>query len=506
MAYLEYPTHQFFDNNGNPLASGKIYTYAAGTTTDLATYVSASGAANTNPIILDSAGRCDIWLAESTQYKLVVKSSSDTTIDTFDYVQGITSGNTLSATLTGDLNTNSYSIVTTSSNFDITLDPHGTGSTIINAPKLADSLDCNGFNIEMDNSTGLVDDSGNETLILGKATSAVNYVKVTNAATGNNPTVEALGDDSAVGLDFQIKGSGTYNFKGSSSVPTTLNFYEDTDNGTNKISVVAPSSISSDATLTLPTTTGTLYATNNTDVSVADGGTGVSSLTAYAVLCGGTTSTGAVQSIASVGTATHVLTSNGAGALPTFQAVPAAGIKYLGQLNSGNSYSSTTILTDYTTFLIVQEGGYLVSTSTSAPSFTLQIYHDGGWLTTSYVWYTSGNSSGTTIAANNNTLAGVSSGWCLTNNTGTSVCISNGCNLILTTSAESTGMKCTVTGTIQANPSYNGSSSLSGAGPFTGSRFISSSAVAPTGLRLTASGAVDGASTAYFKVYALLDQ
>ena len=52
---------------------------------------------------------------------------------------------------------------------------------------------------------------------------------------------------------------------------------------------------------------------------VAGGGTGVTSLTAYAVLTGGTTSTNPIQSIASVGTTGQVLTSNGAGALPTFQ-------------------------------------------------------------------------------------------------------------------------------------------------------------------------------------------
>ncbi len=69
----------------------------------------------------------------------------------------------------------------------------------------------------------------------------------------------------------------------------------------------------------------TIYAAGGTDVPVADGGTGLSSATAYAVLCGGTTSTGAFQSIASVGTATHVLTSNGAGALPTFQAAAGGG-------------------------------------------------------------------------------------------------------------------------------------------------------------------------------------
>ena len=59
---------------------------------------------------------------------------------------------------------------------------------------------------------------------------------------------------------------------------------------------------------------------------VTSGGTGVSSNTAYAVLCGGTTSTNPIQSIASVGTAGQVLTSNGAGALPTMQAAFVSGM------------------------------------------------------------------------------------------------------------------------------------------------------------------------------------
>lgn len=65
-------------------------------------------------------------------------------------------------------------------------------------------------------------------------------------------------------------------------------------------------------------------ATNNAigaslPISVSNGGMGAGSHTAYGVLCGGTTSTGAVQSIAGVGTSGQVLTSNGAAALPTFQ-------------------------------------------------------------------------------------------------------------------------------------------------------------------------------------------
>lgn len=190
----------------------------------------------------------------------------------------------------------------------------------------------------------------------------------------------------------------------SASGPASLALGEDSDNGSNKITLSAPASLASDYTFTLPTSagtsgyslvtdgsgntswslvssggggtpggsdtqvqynssgsfagssgftfdgTGTVYVANGielgaasdttltrasagniavegnliyraggTDVPVADGGTGLSSTTAYAVLCGGTTSTGALQSVASVGTAGQVLTSNGAGALPTFQ-------------------------------------------------------------------------------------------------------------------------------------------------------------------------------------------
>lgn len=61
---------------------------------------------------------------------------------------------------------------------------------------------------------------------------------------------------------------------------------------------------------------------------VANGGTGFATTTAYAVLCGGTTATGAFQPVAGVGNAGQVLTSNGAAALPTFQAAGGGGISF----------------------------------------------------------------------------------------------------------------------------------------------------------------------------------
>ena len=83
---------QFFDNNGVPLAGGKLYTYAAGTTTPSIAYTSVSGnTAHTNPIILDSAGRVpggEIWIT-SASYKFVLKTSTDVLIATWDNVSGI---------------------------------------------------------------------------------------------------------------------------------------------------------------------------------------------------------------------------------------------------------------------------------------------------------------------------------------------------------------------------------------------------------------------------------
>ena len=82
---------QFFDNNGVPLAGGLLYSYAAGTTTPLATYTTSSGStANSNPIILDAAGRPpnEIWLS-AVAYKLVLKTSTDVQLWVMDNITGL---------------------------------------------------------------------------------------------------------------------------------------------------------------------------------------------------------------------------------------------------------------------------------------------------------------------------------------------------------------------------------------------------------------------------------
>jgi hypothetical protein len=84
---------QLFDDSGNVLTGGKIYTYEAGTTTPLASYTSSAGdIAHSNPIILNAAGRVptgEIWLEYTELYKFVVTTSADVLIATYDNVGSI---------------------------------------------------------------------------------------------------------------------------------------------------------------------------------------------------------------------------------------------------------------------------------------------------------------------------------------------------------------------------------------------------------------------------------
>lgn len=71
------------DTSGNPLASGKVYTYDAGTTTARALYTAQDKTTSaTNPIILDANGRSLVY-GDAT-YKFVVKDSDDVTLYTMD--------------------------------------------------------------------------------------------------------------------------------------------------------------------------------------------------------------------------------------------------------------------------------------------------------------------------------------------------------------------------------------------------------------------------------------
>ena len=76
------PEVQYLDKNGKPLAGSKLCSYAAGTTTPLATYTdSTAGTPNTNPIVLDVNGRASVWVGPAL-YKFVLRTGGDGTCST----------------------------------------------------------------------------------------------------------------------------------------------------------------------------------------------------------------------------------------------------------------------------------------------------------------------------------------------------------------------------------------------------------------------------------------
>jgi hypothetical protein len=102
------PKAQFLMLDGTPLVGGKVYSYAAGTTTPQVTYTDSTGATpNENPVILDSRGEANIWLGSSS-YKFRLTDENDVEIWTVDNVAPPTTA--VSPVLTGNVTISTESI------------------------------------------------------------------------------------------------------------------------------------------------------------------------------------------------------------------------------------------------------------------------------------------------------------------------------------------------------------------------------------------------------------
>jgi len=189
--------------------------------------------------------------------------------------------------------------------------------------------------VKVSGQTGISVPASAKMLLVSNGTDIVNAI---NYLATNAPLAVSSGGTGLATLTANnlLLGNGTGNVQ---FVAPSTNGNVLTSNGTTWVSSPSSTFVSS-VTATSPLSStggGTPAISIGSTIPVTLGGTGVASATAYALLAGGTTSTGAVQSIASVGTVGQILTSNGAGALPTFQTPGAAG--GVTSLTAGNSMS-----------------------------------------------------------------------------------------------------------------------------------------------------------------------
>jgi|SRR6185295_8617269 len=71
----QYEQRQYFDDNGDPLAGGFVFTYLSGTSTPATTYSDSIGTPNANPVVLSAAGRCRIFL-QPIAYKFILTDAN----------------------------------------------------------------------------------------------------------------------------------------------------------------------------------------------------------------------------------------------------------------------------------------------------------------------------------------------------------------------------------------------------------------------------------------------
>ncbi len=267
----------------------------------------------------------------------VLGSAGSTTMLTVSNVASAVNAITITNAITGS----GASIVSTGSdlNIPVTVSGKGTGPVQLGQATSTD--------VRLVADQPIADSSGNELIKFVKAASAVNEITITNAATGNGVSVTATGGDGTIAVTLAQKGAAGmvfgaalctgYTFTAGAITVTSGNIALTSGN-----LILTSGTITSSGNITassggITATAGDLTASSGTlsvssPVTVSNGGIGVASTTAYAVLCGGTTATGALQSIASVGTAGHALVSNGAAALPSFQAITVAASVYEPQL------------------------------------------------------------------------------------------------------------------------------------------------------------------------------
>jgi hypothetical protein len=138
---------------------------------------------------------------------------------------------------------------------------------------LSADLNAGGYHIAFNNDTGIKDEAGNESLLFGKTTDAVNHFAIINAATGGEgtagtstaPILRAIGSDTNVDLALEGQGTGTVTVRSRGSEAATLTLNEPTN--TYGVNLRPPADLGASYTLTLPADDGTANQVLETDGS-----------------------------------------------------------------------------------------------------------------------------------------------------------------------------------------------------------------------------------------------
>jgi hypothetical protein len=176
---------------------------------------------------------------DAQNFYILRNSTSGSHTVQFKYTSGSGSTFTFSATDKGDKIV--FAAANDGTNPDIKTLAIGTGiSDVVDdtSPQLGGDLDTNSFNIAFDDAHGINDENGNEQIIFQTTSSAVNQFDITNAATGNAPSISATGGDSNIDVAVIPKGTGETKV-GTGAADATVtssgahNLVLDTNSGTN---------------------------------------------------------------------------------------------------------------------------------------------------------------------------------------------------------------------------------------------------------------------------------
>ena len=213
---------------------------------------------------LTATRNCTIPLDVQNFYILKNSTTGSQTI-TFKYASGsgnsvnVLNGKTVIAYAKADDSTNP-NIASVSLSSDLVDDT---------SPQLGGDLDTNSFNIAFDDAHGINDENGNEQIIFQTTTSAVNQFDITNAATGNAPSLSATGGDSNIDVAIVPKGTGETKI-GTGAAAATLtssgayDLVLDTNSGTNSGTITITDGSNGNITAT-PNGTGLVEVAGNTN-------------------------------------------------------------------------------------------------------------------------------------------------------------------------------------------------------------------------------------------------